>query len=79
MAGGFPDMGANHAVALAVSQLGKALSATNTSAAELQEKTAAVRDARRRALSDLDAAQHKLRQLLTLEQEAVLVSLGYLD
>ena len=71
--------GANHAVALALTQLGTALSATNTPAAELQEKIAALREARRRAVADLDAAQQKLRQLLTSEQEAVLISLGYLD
>jgi chromosome segregation ATPase len=64
---------------LALTQLGTALSATNTPVAEVQEKIAALREARRRAKADLEAAQNKLRQLLTSEQEAVLISLGYLD
>lgn len=77
--GGFMGGGANNAVALALTQLGTALSTTNTPMTEIQEKAAAVRDARRKAVADLGAAQTNLRRLLTLEQEAVLLSLGYLD
>ena len=49
------------------------------SSADVQEKIDAVRRARQKARADLEAAQKDLRQMLTAEQEAVLISLGYLD
>jgi len=80
MGGGFPGMGgANNTVALALNGLQSTLSATNATMAEIQDKMAAVREARRKAIADLAAAEKNLHLLLTLEQEVVLVSLGYLD
>jgi len=46
---------------------------------ELQEAAAAVRKARDKARTDLVAAQKDLRQLLTEEQETILLGFGYLD
>jgi hypothetical protein len=45
----------------------------------VKEKVAAVRKARAKAEADLKTAQQELLELLTSDQEAVLVSLGYLD
>jgi hypothetical protein len=47
--------------------------------AELQEAAAVVRKAREKARTDLGTAQKDLRQLLTAEQETILLGLGYLD
>jgi Spy/CpxP family protein refolding chaperone len=49
------------------------------SKADVEEKVAAVRKARQKAQADLEAAQQDLRQMLSAFQEAVLVSLGYLE
>ena len=76
---GLSDMNADNAVALALAELKNALSAKNITAAEIQEKLAAVHDARQKARTDLETAKTRLRKLLTLKQEAVLTSLGYLD
>jgi Spy/CpxP family protein refolding chaperone len=46
---------------------------------EVEEKVAAVRKARQKAKSELETAQKDLLKMLTSAQEAVLVSLGYLD
>ena len=70
--------GGQNAVALALTELRTALSTTNT-AAEIKEQVAAVRTARQKARTDLAAAEKKLRSLLTADQEAVLVGLGYLE
>jgi Spy/CpxP family protein refolding chaperone len=48
-------------------------------AAEVKEKVAAVRKAREKARGELETAQKDLAKMLTAEQEAVLVSLGYLE
>lgn len=72
-------MNADNAVALALAELKTALSAKNITAAEIQEKLAAVHVARQKARADLETAKTKLRKLLTLKQESVLASLGYLD
>ena len=77
--GGFSGMSANNAVALAMAELKTTLAATNSSKSEIQEKLAAVQEARRKAETDLDTAKGNLRKLLTLQQESVLASLGYLD
>ena len=66
-------------MALALAELKSALAAKNITAAEIQEKLAVVQEARRKAKTDLDTAKANLRKLLTLQQEAVLASLGYLD
>jgi Spy/CpxP family protein refolding chaperone len=46
---------------------------------EVKEKVAAVRKARDKARADLETARKDLLQLVTSAQEAVLVSLGYLE
>jgi len=51
----------------------------NTASEQLKEKIDAVRDARLKAKAELAAAREDLRELLTPDQEAVLVSLDYLD
>jgi hypothetical protein len=45
----------------------------------IREKVAALRQARQKARAALDAASKDLVELLTPDQEAVLVSMGYLD
>jgi len=78
--GGPPGMGgANNPVALALTELRTSLSATNAAPAQIQEKVAAVRNARQKAKVDLDAKEKSLRQMLTPNQEAALVGLGYLE
>jgi Spy/CpxP family protein refolding chaperone len=47
--------------------------------AERDEKIAAVRKARQQARADLEAAQRDLVRVLTPNQQAVMVSLGYLE
>ena len=71
--------GANNAVALALTELRTSLAATNAVPTQIQEKVAAVRNARQKAKVDLDAKEKSLRQMLTPSQEAALVSLGYLE
>jgi hypothetical protein len=71
--------GANNAVALALTELTTALSKTNAPADEIKEKVAAVHSAREKAKADLATAEKNLRQMLTPDQETVLVGLGYLE
>ena len=77
--GGSSGVSANNAVAYALAELKITLTATNSPKSEIQEKLAAVQAARQKARSDLNAAKANLRLLLTLQQEAILASLGYLD
>jgi Spy/CpxP family protein refolding chaperone len=76
---GGPMGGGNSPISQAQADLKTLLSEPKHSAAEVKEKVAAVRKARQKARADLEAAQKDLLRLLTAEQEAVLVSLGYLD
>ena len=46
---------------------------------ELKEKADAVRKARQKAKAELETAQKDLIELITKEQEQILVGLGYLD
>jgi len=46
---------------------------------QIKEKAAAVRITRQKAKAELVAAQKDLLPLLTQDQEAILVVLGYLD
>ncbi|MFI5380515.1 MAG: hypothetical protein ACHRHE_14555, partial [Tepidisphaerales bacterium] len=50
-----------------------------TTPEEIQTKLKAVREARQKARADMDAVTKDLLELLTPTQEAILVSLGYLD
>ena len=72
-------MSANNAVAYALAELKVTLTATNAPKSEIQEKLTAVQAARQKARTDLDVAKADLCKLLTLQQQAVLSSLGYLD
>ncbi len=60
-------------------ELRTALADPNATAEQFKEKIAAVRSVRQKAKADLVAARKDLLQLLTLDQEATLVGLGYLD
>jgi hypothetical protein len=61
-----------------VEALGKTLEVENPPASELRARLAAVREARKKAEAELDQAQEKLRQVLTLRQEAQCVMMGLL-
>lgn len=61
------------------SDLREALQSQDVSPDEVKEKVAALRDARARAKAQLTAAQEELRGVLSLRQEAVLVSFGILE
>lgn len=61
------------------SDLRETLQNQEASPDELKAKVAALRDARARAKAQLAAAQEELRGLLSLRQEAVLVSFGVLE
>jgi len=71
--------GPDSAIAQALATLRTALADPKTTPQELQEKVAQVRAARERARRDLATAQKDLLELLTVDQEATLVSLGYID
>jgi len=74
-----PGFGANNAVTQALTELRTVVIDPNATAEQIKEKTAVVRTTRQKAKSDLAAAQKDLIPLLTQDQEAVLVVLGYLD
>lgn len=61
------------------SDLREALQSQDASPDDLKAKVAALRDARTRAKAQLAAAQEELRGILSLRQEAVLVSFGVLE
>jgi Spy/CpxP family protein refolding chaperone len=77
--GGFGGPMAANAISQAQAELKTVLNDPKHSPAEVKEKVAAVRKARQKARGDLDAAQKDLLLMLTAEQEAVLVSLGYIE
>lgn len=56
-----------------------ALENESASADELKAKLTAVRDARKKAQAELDQASDELRKVLTVRQEAALVSMGILE
>ena len=62
-----------------MTELKTALDDTATTPEQAQAKLMAVRDARKKAVADLAKAQNNLLLLLTADQEAMLVSLGYID
>ena len=63
----------------ALADLQTVLADAKVSPEQLKEKMAAVRLARQKAREKVEAARKDLLELLTLDQEAVLVSLGYID
>jgi hypothetical protein len=82
--GGVPDgpggfAGNNNAVSTALSELTTALDDATSTPEQIKARLAAVRSARQKAAAELAVAQKALLPLLTADQEARLVSLGYLD
>ena len=76
---GGPGGGNNNAVSTALSELTTALADSTSTPEQIKAKVDAVRTARQKAVSDLAAAQKSLLPLLTADQEATLVGLGYID
>ena len=74
---GFGERGG--AVMQALADLQAAAADPKTSPKLLKEKVAAVRSSRQKAKAELEAAQKDLLKLLTPDQEAMLIGLGYLD
>jgi len=56
-----------------------ALESDSASPEEIKEKLQALRDARKKAATNLEAAREDLRKVLTLRQEATLVQMGILE
>ena len=78
--GGPPGFGgSSNTVMQKLVELQTTLADPNGTAKQLKEKITAVRNARQKAKAELAAARKDLLDLLTVDQEAVLVSLDYLD
>jgi len=78
--GGPPGFaGPGNAVIQKLMELRSALADPNATSEQLKDKMTAVREARRKARAKLAAARKDLLELLTPDQEAVLVSLDYID
>jgi hypothetical protein len=60
-------------------ELGEAVRSDTTTPEQFKKLVENVRAARQKAAADLEAARKELRELLTVRQEAVLVSMGILD
>lgn len=67
------------AVGESMQQLQKLLENKNTSTSEIKEQVIKVREARESIDQEKIAAQKELRELLTVRQEATLISMGLLD
>ena len=65
-------------LAQAISDLSAALADTTTTLDQLKERLAIVRDAREKTKADVEEARKELLLILTTDQEAVLVALGYM-
>ncbi len=76
---GGPGGGGNNAVSTALAELTTAIADTTSTPEQIKTKVGAVRTARQKAVSYLATAQKALLPLLTADQEALLVSLGYID
>lgn len=78
---GGPDAlgGLNNPVSAALRDLKTVLADPTTTPEQLKTKLAAIRTARQKAATDLQTAQRDVLRLLTADQEATLVSLGYID
>ena len=71
--------GQSNPVTRAMAELQTMAADEKASTDQIQQKIAAVRKAREKARADLKAAESDLRQLVTPEQEAMLIALGYLE
>lgn len=74
-----PMGGGDNAISAALDELKTTLANSASTPAQVKTKLAAVRAARKKAESNLAAAQKALLLLITPAQEATLVSFGYLD
>ena len=72
-------VGQGNSVQILVAELRTLLNDAQTNDKQLFDKLTAIRAARARAVRDLAAAQEELQPLLTLDQQALLVSLGLID
>ena len=63
----------------ALEELQTLLESEDTTTSQLRNKMAEVRKERETAIQDLAKAQKELRELLTLKQEAILISIGMLE
>ncbi|MDB6154521.1 MAG: hypothetical protein JWL90_2974 [Chthoniobacteraceae bacterium] len=79
--GGAPtaDQGPRSAGSVASEALRTALESDATTPADIKTKLAAVRDARKKAAAELAAAREELSKVLSVRQEAALVSNGILE
>lgn len=71
--------GRDSAIAQAMADLRTAAADAKISADDLKKKVAAVRTARQKAREKFEAAKKDLLELLTPDQEAMLLGLGYID
>ena len=71
--------GQGNSVLLLLNELQSMLDDGNSTENQLFDKLNIIRAARAKAARDLDAAESDLQRLLTIDQLAVLVSLGYID
>ena len=69
----------SHPVQTVLTELQTLVNTYDVTDEQIREKLAAVRAVRNKVRRDLAAAQKELGAYLTVEQMAVLVSLGYLD
>lgn len=74
-----PGFGSGDPVTQALMELRTVVSDPNVAPEQINDKVSAVRAARDKAKAELAAARKDLRELLTADQEAVLIVLGYLD
>jgi hypothetical protein len=77
--GGFGGPMGSNIITQAQADLKAVLDDPKHSTEEVKEKIAAVRKARDKARADVDTAQKDVLQMVTAAQEAVLISLGYLE
>jgi hypothetical protein len=78
-AGGGGDRGGDRGGSPESQALRTALESDSTSAEDLKAKLTAVREARKKSAAELEAARTDLAKVLSVRQEAVLVSMGVLD
>jgi hypothetical protein len=77
--GASTDAKQSNTVAQALTDLQTAMSDAKTTAVQIEDKIAAVRKARLKARRELEIAQKDLLDLLSPSQQAVLMTLGYID
>jgi len=81
---GFSDEGGNRSPSsstedVALEELSTLLKSEETTNTQLKNKISEIRNAREKSRQDLVKARKELRELLTLKQEATLISLGLLE